>query len=197
MEHLRPDIAPRSRERGFTMALLLAMIVVMIILTMAAVPKASAVVQRDNEAELIFRGEAIANALRVYKARTGGYPVALDDLMKIRPRILRKVYKDPMTREGDWDFVYQVQPGVTGDTTGLPIVGVRSKSLQDSIKIYENKTVVHDWVFSADANLLGMPGSDSSGKGGPGGAPDPGKGANPGGDNGKGGSPSGDPAPKD
>ena len=188
MESVHPETDRRSRERGFTMALLLAMIVVMIILTMQAVPKASAVVQRDNEAELIFRGEAIANALRVYKARTGAYPNSLDDLMKIRPRILRKVYRDPMTREGEWDLVYQVQPGATGDTTGLPIVGVRSKSLADSIKVYENKTMVHDWVFSADANILGLPGGDS-GKGSSG-APD-GKGGNPGGDNGKGGPPDG------
>ena len=193
MEKPRPDIARRGRQRGFTMALLLAMIVVMIILTMAAVPKASAMVQRENEAELIFRGEALANALRVYKARTGAYPTNLDDLMKIRPRILRRVYKDPMTREGEWDYLYQVQPGATGDTTGLPIVGVRSKSLQDSIKIYENKTMVHDWIFSADANILGMPGSDGS-KGVPDGPPG-GKGGNPGGDNGKGGSPGGDPTP--
>ena len=194
MESVRSDTARRGRQRGFTMALLLAMIVVMIILTMAAVPKASAMVQRENEAELIFRGEAIANALRIYKARTGAYPNNLDDLLKVRPRILRKAYKDPMTREGDWDFVYQVQPGATGDTTGLPIVGVRSKSLADSIKIYENKTMVHDWIFSADANILGLPGSD--GAKGAGGTPD-GKGANPGGDNGKGGNPGGDPAPKD
>lgn len=159
------------------MALLLAMMVVMVILTMAAVPKASAMVQRENEAELIFRGEAIANALRIYKARTGAYPTDLADLMKTRPRILRHLYKDPMTREGDWDYLYQVQPGSSGDTTGLPIVGVRSKSMKDSIKVYQNKTLIHDWVFSADANILGLPGGDQgsggtpSGKGGKGDAP--------------------------
>jgi type II secretory pathway pseudopilin PulG len=192
-----PPLRARFRERGFTMALLLAMIVVMLILTAKAAPLATAVVQRDNEAELIFRGEAIANALRIYKARTGAYPTTLDDLMKQRPRILRKAYKDPMTREGDWDYLYQVQPGTTGDATGLPIVGVRSKSLKDSIKVYENKTVVHDWVFSADANILGLPGSDTGGKGGPGSAPGPGKGGADNGGSGKGGSPSGDPSPKD
>ena len=197
METARPNPRPRARrrERGFTMALLLAMIVVMVILTATAMPKATAVVQRENEAELIFRGEAIANALRVYKARTGAYPVSLDDLMKQRPRLLRKAYKDPMTREGDWDYLYQVQPGSSGDATGLPIVGVRSKSMKDSIKVYENKTMVHDWIFSADANILGLPGSD--GRGAPGSTPDPGKGGGDPGTSGKGGPPSGDPAPKD
>lgn len=185
----RPLPRPRARsgERGFTMALLLAMIVVMVILTMKAVPLARTVVQRDQEAELIFRGEAIANALRIYKAKTGAYPADLNDLMKVKPRILRRVYKDPMTREGDWDYLYQVQPGATGDTTGLPIVGVRSKSMKDSIKVYENKTLIHDWIFSADANILGLPGGDGSGKG-RGGDAGPGTGTG----SGKGGAPSGD-----
>lgn len=185
METARPHPTSRARsgERGFTMALLLAMAVVMVILTAKAVPLARAVVQRDQEAELIFRGEAIANALRIYKAKTGAYPADLNDLMKVKPHILRRVYKDPMTREGDWDYLYQVQPGATGDTTGLPIVGVRSKSMKDSIRVYQNKTLIHDWIFSADANILGMPGQDTGGKGSGGNTTDPGKGgAPPGGD---------------
>jgi len=39
---------------------------------------------------------------------------------------------------------------------GLPIVGVRSRSAKDSIHIYQNKTLVRDWLFSADQNLLGI-----------------------------------------
>lgn len=178
MVSIRSKTARRGRERGFTMALLLAMIVVMVILTTKAVPMARTVVQRENEAELIFRGEAIANALRIYKAKTGAYPTDLNDLMKVKPHILRQVYKDPMTKDGAWDYLYQVQAGATGDTTGLPIVGVRSKSMKDSIKIYQNKTLIHDWVFSADANILGLP--QGGGKGpGDGGTPDPGKGGAP------------------
>lgn len=179
MEIAPSNPAARASERGFTMALLLAMAVVMVLLTMKAMPLESAVVQRDNEAELIFRGEAIANALRLYKARTGTYPQSLDDVMKVRPRILRQAYKDPMTREGDWEYVYQVAPGATGDTTGLPIVGVRSKSMKDSIKVYENKTLIHDWIFAADANILGLPDSGGGVKGGAGSGPDPGKGGAP------------------
>lgn len=172
-----PAFRARLGERGFTMALLLAMAVVMVILTMKAVPLASAVVQRDQEAELIYRGEAIANALRIYKAKTGAYPTDLNDLMKAKPHILRRVYKDPMTREGEWDYLYQVQPGATGDTTGLPIVGVRSKSMKDSIRVYQNKTLIHDWIFSADANILGMPDGGTKGAGGD--TPAPGKGGAP------------------
>jgi hypothetical protein len=148
------------------MALALAMAVVMGILLMKAVPAVNAQVQRENESELIFRGEAIAAALRTYAAKAHHYPKDLDELMKVRPRILRQNYKDPMTREGDWEFITQVQPGASGNTEGLPIVGVRSRSLKDSIHIYQNKTLIHDWTFSADQNLLGIGGGDGAKPGG-------------------------------
>ena len=167
-----PDPDPRRSERGFTMALLLAVAVVMGIMLMAAEPKLEAMVQRENESELIFRGEAIANALKIYKAKSGRYPQKLEDLMKVSPRILRQPYKDPMTKDGEWEYVYQVQPGATGDTTGLPFVGVRSKCMKDSVHMYQNRTLVHDWVFTAEPNILGLPG----GGGGKGGAPGPGPG---------------------
>jgi hypothetical protein len=139
------------------MALALAMAVVMGLLLLKAAPELSMQVQRENEAELIFRGEAIVVALKLFAAKSGRYPKNLDEVMKVRPRLLRQNYKDPMTREGDWDFITQVQPGASGNTEGLPIVGVRSRSLKDSIHIYQNKTLVRDWVFSADQNLLGVP----------------------------------------
>jgi type II secretory pathway pseudopilin PulG len=144
------------------MALALAMAVVMGLMLMKAAPSVSAEVQRENEAELIFRGEAIAAALKLFSAKAGRYPKDLDEVMKVRPRILRQKYKDPMTATGDWEFVTQVQPGASGNTEGLPIVGVRSRSLKDSIHIYQNKTLVRDWLFSADQNLLGITADDAA-----------------------------------
>jgi type II secretory pathway pseudopilin PulG len=146
----------RERQRGFILALLLGMITVIGILLTKAMPPVLTEVRRDQEEELIFRGEAIRNAIRRYKTLTGGYPTSLEALMKVRPRILRKLYKDPMTGEGDWELVTAVQPGASGDLTGLPIVGVHSRSQKDSFKIYEGKTLYSDWVFSASDNLLGI-----------------------------------------
>jgi len=139
--------------------MLLGFMVVMGILMTKAMPPVITEVQRDQEEELIFRGEAIRNAIRRYKAITGQYPLKLEDLLKIRPRILRTLYLDPMTREGEWELVTAVQAGATGDRTGLPIVGVRSRSQKDSFKIYNGKTLYSDWVFSAAENLFGVPGS--------------------------------------
>ena len=154
---------PRT-QRGFTMALALAVAVVMGLMLMKAAPLVSAEVQRENESELIFRGEAIGAALRIYAAKTGRFPTDFEDVMKLRPRILRQKYKDPMTPGGDWEYVTQVQPGASGNTEGLPIVGVRSRSTKDSIHIYQNKTLVRDWLFTADQNLLGI--TDAAAKSG-------------------------------
>jgi type II secretory pathway pseudopilin PulG len=144
-------------QRGFTMALALAVAVVIGLMIMKTAPDVVKEVQRENESELIFRGEAIAAALQAYSAKNGRYPTDLEEVMKVRPRILRQNYKDPMTASGDWDFITQVQPGASGNKEGLPIVGVRSKSLLNGIHIYQTKELVRDWQFSAVQNLLGVP----------------------------------------
>lgn len=149
-----PSSSSRS-QRGFTLALALALIVVMGVMLMKVAPAVSAEVQRENEAELIFRGEAIASALRVYAAKTGRYPTSLDEVMKLKPRVLRQNYRDPMTASGEWILVTQVQPGASGNTEGLPIVGVRSRSEANGIHLYNGKSLVKDWSFVADVNLLG------------------------------------------
>jgi type II secretory pathway pseudopilin PulG len=165
---MNPITPSHSKQRGFTMALLLAFAVIMGILLLKAIPPVTTEVQRENEAELIYRGESIANALRIYFAKSGRYPQDLDELLKVRPAILRQKYKDPMTRGGEWEYIYQVQPGVSGSTQGLPIVGVRSKSERDSFRVYQNKTLIHDWAFVADQNLLGLGGTNKPGQGGSG-----------------------------
>ena len=146
----------RERQRGFILALLLALITAAGILLTKAMPSVVAEVQRDQEEELIFRGEAIRTAMRRYKAKTGNYPTSLEDLMTVRPRILRKLYKDPMTAEGEWEIVTAVQPGATGNTTGLPIAAIHSRSQKDSFKIYQGKTLYNEWVFAVSDDLLGI-----------------------------------------
>lgn len=163
---MRTSAARTTRQRGFILALLLGMLTVMGIFLMKAVPSVIVEVQRGAEAELIFRGEAMARGIFQYKLRTGGYPRKLDDLMKMRPPVLRKLYKDPMTQEGAWDLVTAVQAGASGDKTGLPIVGVRSTSQENSIKLYRGKSMYNEWVFSAAEDILGVPGVGLPGAGG-------------------------------
>ncbi len=165
--------ADRRGERGFTMVLLLALIVVMGILLAMSRPTLKAQVQRENEEELIYRGEAIARGLKAYQAKFNKYPTDLDELMKVRPSLLRQKYRDPMTPTGEWEYITQVQPGASGDTRGLPIIGVRSRSDENAFKLYKNKSLISEWRFLADESVLGAGGTRGplTNPGGPGGSP--------------------------
>ena len=94
-------------------ALLVGMSVMAIMLSMA-LPVWRTAVQREREAELVFRGEQYAHAIELFSRRNGGgFPPSLEVLEE--GRYIRKLYKDPMTGEADFQPVYfgQVLPGQT------------------------------------------------------------------------------------
>lgn len=101
--HLEGQAAPRSSagNRGFAMAALLVAIAVLSVVMLVALPTWRHQAQREKEAELIFRGEQYARAIRLYQRKiAGAFPPNLDVL--VEQKFLRKKYKDPIT--GD-DFV--------------------------------------------------------------------------------------------
>jgi hypothetical protein len=121
------------------MAALLVGMAVMAIMLGVALPVWRTAVQREREAELVFRGEQYANAIALFQRRTGGYPQTLDQLEKTRA--IRKLYKDPITG-GDFQpvFVGQMiggapvvpgqqgrggrgQPPARAGTVAAPVVG--------------------------------------------------------------------------
>ena len=85
------------------MAALLVGMAVMSIMLSVALPVWRTAVQREREAELIFRGEQYAYAIELFQRRNGGYPPSLDVLEKTRS--IRRLYKDPMTG-GNFQPVY-------------------------------------------------------------------------------------------
>ena len=99
------------------MAALLAMAAVMLIGLAAAAPSWRYVMQNDREQELLFRGGQIADAIQRYQKRNGGaLPPSMEVLVK--GRFLRKAYKDPMTKAGEWRLVRQGQAVALGATGG-------------------------------------------------------------------------------
>jgi type II secretory pathway pseudopilin PulG len=93
----------KRSERGYAMAALLVGMAVMAIMLGVALPVWRTAVQREREAELVFRGEQYANAIAIFQRRTGGYPPSLDVLEKTRS--IRKLYKDPITG-GDFQPIF-------------------------------------------------------------------------------------------
>jgi type II secretory pathway pseudopilin PulG len=92
-------------QRGFAMAALLVAMSVMGIMLGVLLPAWRTQVQREREAELIFRGQQYVQAIELYSRRYGGFPTTLDSLTSQNNRFLRKVYKDPIT-DKDFQLVY-------------------------------------------------------------------------------------------
>lgn len=174
-----PALAPRStgrrRERGFTYLWLLFVLALGGVGLAALGEREQTRQQREREAELRFRGEAIAAALGRYARVTplGHLPLpqTLDELLADRrfpkpQRHLRQLYADPFTGKPDWEPVMG-QAAVVADASGSPaadaataqatpdtatgtgIVGVRSRSSRPLLATAGGRSTAHDWVFSA------------------------------------------------
>ena len=87
------------------MAALLVSIAIMGIVASMAMPAWRSAAKREKEAELIFRAGQVAHAIEKFRRKVGGgaYPPDLDFL--VRQKYLRKKYKDPMTKDGEWRIV--------------------------------------------------------------------------------------------
>lgn len=108
-------------QSGYTLAGALCLLAVMAILMAMAVPLWSRVKQRDNEQELIFRGQEYMEAIGRYHAKFGAYPPDLETLQKLK--YIRKLYPDPMTKSGKWKVLHPdslVTTGAAGTIGGAP-----------------------------------------------------------------------------
>jgi len=90
-------------------ALMVGMTVMMILLT-ASAQSWTAVMKREREEELIFRGNQYITALKAYAADHGGnFPPQLKLLMEKGPkgnRYLRQLFGDPFDPKGEWNLIY-------------------------------------------------------------------------------------------
>ena len=117
------SVSSRRSEGGYTLVALLAMMTVLALFAMAVAPSLQQQTLREKEQEAMFRGEQVADAIRLYyryktsTARSAGdqaLPRSMDDLLEGIPipggsknrQILRpSAARDPLTLEGEWRFV--------------------------------------------------------------------------------------------
>jgi type II secretory pathway pseudopilin PulG len=93
------------------MAALLVALNVMAIMIAVALPVWRTWVQREREAELVFRGEQYVQAINLFSRQTGGFPTSLNALRD--GKYIRKLYRDPITDE-DFQPVYLGQIAAGG-----------------------------------------------------------------------------------
>lgn len=100
-----------GKEAGYTLVMLVIMIAILSISMGVAVQTASFQMRREREAELIFRGEQFVEAIRLFKAKYGRYPMRLKEIYEANPRVIRKKWKDPITDSENWGLIFLGQEG--------------------------------------------------------------------------------------
>ena len=121
----RAHIDPRRhrREGGFLLLAVLLMMALIIIAASIEIPQIVQQLKRDREEEMIHRGTEYARAVKKYYKKFGRYPANLEQLDNTNQiRFLRKRYKDPLTKDGQWKVLTygDIQSVLNSNTPGTP-----------------------------------------------------------------------------
>lgn len=160
---------------GHAMVSLLVVLGIMSILLSILLPVWNQSAKRDREFELVFRGEQYARAIELYQRRfAGAYPPDFNTL--VEQKLLRRMYRDPMTDDGEFRIIYLSQietflrensrdEDSEGSQEGrVPepirieavrfdngesggVVGVVSESDDSSLRVYNGRQKYNEWAF--------------------------------------------------
>jgi len=227
MGRVHKSYVVQRSQSGFALLAIIALAAIMLVGAAVVLPNILTQGTREKEAELIWRGNQYARAVKLFYRKNGRFPTSIEDLAKKQGnvRYLRKEYKDPFNREdGKWRLIYvlpngqlvgsltrvnillqipgqQPQPGGqagqppagvapaagttgpgpqrpatgpagfgspsslggSGALIGGNIIGVGSKVVQQSIRVYNGAQTYREWEFlwdpTRDAASIGAPGS--------------------------------------
>ena len=133
LEVTSPAISKRESERGYTLVALLLMMTLLALLAMGAAENVRHQSQREREKEAIFRGEQVADAIRLYFRFRGAQgvnslPTDIDQLKEGIPRGTKKLQIlrpsaaiDPLSKSGEWKYVGPTSGDLTDFVKALTI----------------------------------------------------------------------------
>ena len=141
-------------QRGVTYLFLMFAIVLIGLSTTVAAKQWKAMVQRELEADLLYKGIEIQNALALYSATMKAgrvtpaevYPQSLADLTRLPKPFLRKAYLDPMSH-GDWEYLRSPTGGIMGvrsRSRGRPF---KKHDFPLAVRHLEGRASYNEWVF--------------------------------------------------
>ncbi len=143
-------------DRGFTYMSALLLVVIVSLSWMGVQKQWSTIMKREREKELFFRAEQIVSGIGSFYQNSPGspkqYPQNLRLLLKdnrfpVVKRHLRKLYKDPMTKSGDWGFVYDGKGRIKGVFSRSPDPPLKTGGFSKAYKQFENKKKYSEWKF--------------------------------------------------
>lgn len=153
----------KSGNRGY--ALLVAIIAVHVVVILMLVGRAHwrTILQRDLEAELMFRGGQYVRAIESYRRQHINQPPPSLRILE-KEKHIRRLYPDPLSDTGDWNLVIKPMTGgkkllvVPLEAAGKflasgTIVGVCSTSPEPSFREYRGRKRYNEWAFYINAKL--------------------------------------------
>ncbi len=181
-----PEKGENKRSRGYTLLILVFFVFILGLGLMVTVPVWETQIQREKEEELIFRGKQFVEAIRIFQTKfPGTFPSSLQELEE--KKCIRRLYQDPMSKEGEWDLILPYETGTTRPRrqpspqipSGQPqsstqkvmvvpnhllsqvdnprIIGVVSSSSQESIKVYFEQRQYNKWLFFYGQDQKNLP----------------------------------------
>lgn len=102
------------------MVALMAGIAIMMIFSAVAAQNWADVVRRDNEAEMMFRAQDLVRGLKRFQKDQGKLPTELKQLLEPGQKgqyFVRRLWKDPLVRGGQWQLLYASPGGGLLDPT--------------------------------------------------------------------------------
>jgi hypothetical protein len=148
------------------------LIVIMAISVTVVAKQWKTVVQREKEADLLWRGIEIQTAIQFfYNEKPLGstvarakYPLTLEELTKPPKPFLRRVYKDPLTG-GDWQYIPDpATGGIRGVRSASTMVPIKQHQFPAAVAHFEGFDKYNAWVFQfpsastpqAEQSMLGQ-----------------------------------------
>jgi type II secretory pathway pseudopilin PulG len=107
----------RQGEQGYALIALLALMSIMALVLVSVAPSIKQQTQRSLEEEAIWRGEQVAEAIRLFTRGARRLPTSIDELLEGYPsgtkriKVLRAVAAhDPLTSSGEWRLIKKTDP---------------------------------------------------------------------------------------
>ena len=102
----------RGREGGYALLALLASSAILLAALALAIPRMAMQAQRVRDTQVIEWGKQYQRAIKLYYREHNKYPEELDDLEETDGvRYLRRRYKDPLGRTGEWRLIHMGTDG--------------------------------------------------------------------------------------
>jgi type II secretory pathway pseudopilin PulG len=148
-----------GNERGFTYLMALMIIMVMGVMLGMVGQSWKTIMQREREAELLFRGTQIIEAIGRWNKGDKHVKTPLRDLKDLlqdprtvtTTRYLRRLYTDPMTGK-EWKVINDPNIGITGVASTSDAKPFKVGGFPAGFESLEKKEKYSDWIF--DVKML-------------------------------------------